>query len=217
MKYFIAALMLAFGLNANAEWIWGDTYNWESPLTLTPPFSPATAENRSGDYVGGVEFKGNYSTITIDDSAKKEQSQSARFYFGYLTQTNELRVYPGSIIKIVGSERQTIRGVRFSGAKVGAEYLEANIADGKWDEGLWGVNTEEVTEVSFTVLATINCTQITVSGNDWDSVDDISVDTEGEIVSWTDMQGRTYNERPQTAGIYLCRYSNGKVARTLVR
>ena len=97
MKYVLAILLAFCGMTSRAEGAWSDIFNWEAPLTLTPPYSPATSQNKSGEYIGGVEFKGTYSTFTIDDSAIKEKSQSARFFFGYLTQTNEMRAYARSI------------------------------------------------------------------------------------------------------------------------
>ena len=104
MKYVLAILLAFCGLTSWAEGIWNDVFNWEASLTLTPPYSPATAQNRSGATIGGVEFKGKYSTFTIDDSAIKEKSQSARFYFGYLTQTNEMRAYASSVITVKVAE-----------------------------------------------------------------------------------------------------------------
>lgn len=185
-------------------------------MTLTPPYSPATSQNKSGEYIGGVEFKGTYSTFTIDDSAIKEKSQSARFYYGYLTETNEMRAYARSIITVKAVENQAILGITFAGAKVGSDYLYTE-TPGTWDEGAWTPSEQGVTEVQFAVLATINCTKTTVDGSDWNSVDDISVDSSGDVVSWTDMQGRTYTHRPQAVGIYICRHASGKVTRALVR
>ncbi len=216
MRYIFTLLLVCCALGSQAAEAWENVFNWKSPLTLTPPFSPATADNRSGEFVGGVEFKGGNCTFYIDDNGIKEKSQSARFYYGYLTQTNELRVYPGSSIVIKASDRQAIKSIAFEGAKVGADYLEAETA-GTWSDGVWTPGKAGQTEVKFDVLATINCTVTSVSGAEWDSVDDISADSDGEAVSWTDLQGRTYTARPQTAGIYICRYASGKVARELIK
>lgn len=216
MKYVLAILLAFCGMTSWAEGAWSDIFNWEAPLTLTPPYSPATNQNKSGENIGGIEFKGTYSTFTIDDSAIKEKSQSARFYFGYLTQTNEMRAYARSIITVKAVENQAILGIAFAGAKVGSEYLYTE-TPGTWDEGAWTPSEQGVTEVQFLVLATINCTKTTVDGSDWNSVDDISVDSSGDVESWTDMQGRTYTHRPQAAGIYICRHTSGKVTRALVR
>ncbi len=216
MKYVLAILLAFCGLTSWAEGIWNDVFNWEASLTLTPPYSPATAQNRSGATIGGVEFKGKYSTFTIDDSAIKEKSQSARFYFGYLTQTNEMRAYASSVITVKVAENQSILGIGFEGAKVGADYLYTE-TPGTWTDGVWTPAQQGVFEVRFEVLATINCTKTTINGTEWNSVDDISINAEGETVSWTDMQGRTYTHRPQAAGIYICRYASGKVTRSLIK
>lgn len=214
---FVLAIVLAFcGLTSRADGTWSDIFNWEASLTLNPPYSPATAQNRSGDNIGGVEFKADYTTITIDDSDIKEKSQSARFYFGYLTQANEMRAYASSVIAVKAVANQAILGVTFEGAKVGADYLYTE-TPGTWDQGAWTPTEQGVTEVQFFVTATINCTKTTVSGTEWNSVDDISADTDGAVVSWTDMQGRTYTSRPRSAGVYICRHTSGKVSRTLVR
>ena len=216
MRYVLAILLAVCSLTSRAESAWSDTFNWEASLTLNPPYSPATAQNRSGDNIGGVEFKGEYSTFVIDDSAIKEKSQSARFYFGYLTQANEMRAYASSVITVKAVENQSILGIAFEGAKVGEGYLYTE-TPGTWDEGVWTASAQGVTEVQFSVLATINCIKTTISGTEWNSVDDISVDAAGEVVSWIDMQGRRYNSRPQTAGVYICRHASGKVTRTLIR
>lgn len=216
MKYVLAILLAFCGLTSRAEGTWSDVFNWEASLTLTPPYSPATAQNRSGANIGGVEFQGKYCTFTIDDSAIKEKSQSARFYFGYLTQTNEMRAYASSVITVKAVENQAILGISFAGAKVGADYMYTE-TPGTWTDGVWTPTQQGVTEVQFAVSATINCTKTTVDGSDWNAVDDISVDAVGETVSWTDMQGRTYTRRPQVAGIYICRHASGKVTRSLIK
>lgn len=215
MKYVLVIFLAFCGLTSRAEGTWSDVFNWEASLTLNPPYSPATAQNRSGANIGGVEFKGNYTTFAIDDSAIKEKSQSARFYFGYLTQTNEMRAYASSVITVKAAENQAILGVTFEGAKVGADYLYTE-TPGTWTDGAWTPAQKGVTEVRFDVLATINCTKTTVNGTEWNSVEDISTDA-AEVVSWTDMQGRTYTSRPQVAGVYICRRASGKVIRMLVK
>lgn len=204
------------GIASHAQSVWSDAFNWEASLTLVPPYPPATAQNRSGATIGGVEFKGEYSVFVINDKDIKEKSQSARFYYGYLTQTNELRAYVGSVVIIKAAKNQAISSVAFEGAKVGSDYLYTE-TPGTWEQGVWTPTEQGVTEVQFAVLATINCTKTTVNGTAWNAVDDISIYADAEIVSWTDMQGRTYTRRPRTAGIYICRRASGKVTRVLVK
>ena len=90
----LLALASAFGSQAQLS----ATFNWADPASLTPAYSAPTSANRYGEYVSMKTFTDTNSgtTVFIDDSGVDQQSQKARFLYGYLSNAVELRVYPQS-------------------------------------------------------------------------------------------------------------------------
>lgn len=72
-------------------------FNWANPAALTPAFE-VPGPGSLGVYLDGKTITANGVKFFVDDSEVKELSRKARFYYGYLTNAVELRIYSNSDI-----------------------------------------------------------------------------------------------------------------------
>lgn len=177
-------------------------FNWSNPAGLTPAYAAPTAENRYGEYIGGVEFTSAGVTLVIDDEDVAQLSQKARFLYGYLTQVVEMRAYPGSLISITAPEGRHVARIEFAGAKADESYMQT--PEGKLLNGVWTPAETRPNPVIFTIDATINCTKITVVTEQTQGVDDIVADTDAEA-QWYTVGGVELPARPAVPGLYVRR------------
>lgn len=194
----------------------GPTFNWSDPSSLTPAFSAPTSENRYGEYISNVEFTGgdlNTIHLVINDKDVKEQSQRARFLYGYNTRQVEMRAYTNSVISI-WSTKNGIARITFTGPKADENYLEYIGDDGTFKGGVWDGNVDSE-KVEFRVNATINCFSIDVTPSSA-GVDDVAVDVDDDACAvWYTLEGRRLDSRPTIPGLYVRR--GVKATLTLVR
>lgn len=181
------------------------TFDWSRPGSLTPAYPAPTADNRYGEYISNVTFTSGPVELTIDDSSVKEQSQRARFLYGYNTQVVEMRAYVMSSIIISVPETENIVSVSFEGAKVTDQQLTYGGTYGTFKGSTWSVKEgESVHQVEFDVDATINCTAttVTISTAGADDVFAESASTPGE---WFTLEGIRLPARPDVPGLYIVR------------
>lgn len=195
----LCALAVASAVSAQVTAV----FNWEKPSTLTPAYSAPTSSAPSGEYISNVTFTNNGVSFKIIDDDVKELSRRARFYFGYNTQTVEMRAYLDSEIVVTAPDGMAIESVEWQGAKVGSDYLTALY--GTWNGTSWHTDnkTNEPGTMSFYVDATINCTSVTVRCTPLAGVEDIAADA--ARCTWYTMQGTQLDDEPSTHGIYICR------------
>jgi len=181
------------------------TFNWSDPSSLTPAFSAPTAENRYGEYISNVEFTdGKLNTIhlVIDDNNVSEQSQRARFLYGYNTQQVEMRAYTNSIISIWAT-KNGIHRITFTGPKADENYLEYIGSDGTFKGGVWEGLAQDGEKVQFLVTATINCFTIDVLHASA-GIADVTVDSDADDCAvWYTIEGRRLDGRPTIPGLYV--------------
>lgn len=186
------------------------TFDWAKPVTLTPAYRPLSMSDRYGDYIGGVVFTDHSVALTIDDGGVREQSQRARFVYGYNTQCTEMRAYPGSDIIVSAPKGYDVTAVTFTGAKVGADYTTPYDAASRFDGGTWTAAQPD-SVARFYVDVTINCTMMTVTCHEHGAgLADITVDNE-QPSAWIALDGVQYATRPEHPGVYVVR--NGDKAK----
>ena len=179
-------------------------FDWSNPGLLTPAYPAPTAGNRYGEYISNVTFTAGDATLTIDDSSVKEQSQRARFLFGYVTQTVEMRAYATSVITIEVPESQAIKSIAFEGAKVSDEYISYGGTDGTFSGTAWtATDGVDVCKVDLDILATINCTRTTVTATTA-GVDGITTDADS-TTTWYTIDGLQLSAEPTAPGLYIVR------------
>lgn len=205
---------------------WGammDTrFNWSAPASLNPSFAAPTADNRYGEYIGGVTFTGDNDgynvTFLINDDNVKELSQKARFLYGYNTKTVELRVYSGSTITITATNpEQPIFQITWDGAKVGPDYMSILEGGGKWYNSSTWICGEDynVHSVKFLVNATINCT-LTEAQFVYGGVDDIMADSHDTVTAAFTPDGQSVAWPAEKPGLYIVRHADGRVTKQLI-
>lgn len=214
IKPFITAALLAVSTFAGAHTVIG-TFNWADPASLSPAFPAPDASNRYGEYISNVTFFSNGVTLTVDDSYVAQQSQRARFLYGYNTQEVEMRAYMNSDIIINAPENMYVTRVSFAGAKADGYYMTSYDEASSFDGQEWST-TEPQPEARFYVEATINCTKITAICSDMASVNDIVTDDDGTAPQWFTISGVSLNGTPTQPGLYICR-KNGVAERVLIR
>lgn len=181
------------------------TFNWSQPATLTPAYPAPTADNRYGEYISNVTFTSGPVEFTVDDSSVKEQSQRARFLYGYNTQTVEMRAYVNSVLQIEVPESESIVSITFEGAKVTDTQLSYAGTYGTFKGSTWTVNPgESVHQVEFDVNATINCTGTTVTLATA-GVDTVLADPTAGTSVWYTLQGTRLAAEPAAPGLYIVR------------
>lgn len=200
LLYMVCFLAVIAALRAPAQTT--AVFDWSNPAGLTPAYSAPTAENRYGEYIGGVEFTSAGVSLVIDDEDVAQQSQKARFLYGYLTQVVEMRAYPGSCISITAPEGRHVARIEFAGAKADESYMQT--PEGKLQNGVWTPAETRPNPVIFTIDATINCTKITVVTEDTQGVDDIIADTDTDE-QWYTVGGVGLYGKPAAAGLYVQR------------
>lgn len=212
MKKLLLTLLL--GVVTCAVYAQTAVFDWSAPGSLTPSYPAPTADSRYGEYISNVTFTANDVTLKIDDSSVKELSQRARFLYGYVTQTVEMRAYASSVITIEVSQDKAITSILFEGAKVGDDYLSYTGTDGAFSGTQWtAAPGTSVCKVDLDVLATINCTRTTVNFATA-GVDDISVDGDDAASQWYTLSGMALQAEPQAPGLYIVR-RGAKVAKVV--
>lgn len=189
-------------------------FDWSNPQTLSPSFPAPDEQNRYGEYIGNVEFVSGPVTLTIDDSEVIEQSQRARFLWGYMTQIVEMRAYRNSVIKITASDDEYIKNISFEGAKVSDQQLTLITEGGNFANRTWSADDTDVRTVEFFVEATINCT-LTAVETGTASVSECYYQTDVPQ-QWFTVQGICLSEKPVTPGVYILRKGNN-VTKVAVR
>lgn len=181
-------------------------FNWSSPGSLSPAFSSPDETNRAGEYVGNVTFTDNGITFLVSDEDVKEKSRSARFYFGFNTQTCELRVYAESEIIITAPENMTVTSVTFSGPEADSERFFA------YNEGSWNNYTFELqgdatqnNVVKFYTESRIEITNTIVTCTPLNAVTDITADIDTTPAKYYDLSGRSVSVDNLTPGLYVKR------------
>lgn len=214
--HLLAILIALTSLKAESQTV--STFDWSDPGTLTPQFSAPTSSNRYGEYIGDVVFTGEHATLVVVDSLIKEQSQQARFLYGYNTGMVEMRAYPGSFITIKATDDDHyITQVEFQGAKVGIDYLDEVNNQGSWSRGTWTAGDERCSSVTFGVYVTINCTATIVYSSAGLGVPALSSDdsdTESAAEYYT-LTGQRVTA-PVKGNLYL-RCSGANVSKVLYR
>lgn len=213
MKHILAALALTLCTISHAQTqpeMMTCVYNWAAPGSLTPAFDAPTSADRYGQYIGKVEFSAGPTTLYIDDSAIKEQSQAARFLYGYLTQEVEMRAYGASVIRFAADDGYSIYRIEMEGAKTGPEYLSCEDGTLRWSDptssiGVWEAVNTGCKVATLYVNATINCTLTRVVVQKTTGVDEITADGEHAPESWFTLQGTPLPEAPTTPGMYVRR------------
>lgn len=185
-KLILSLVVLTFTVAAKAQT--NALFNWSDPATLTPAYPAPNADNRYGEYISNVDFTNNGVTFTVKDDDVKEQSQRARFLYGYNTQTVEMRAYLNSNIVITAPEGYVITGIRFEGAKVDENYLEPYTDESSFKDGVYSPTVPETT-TTFYVAATINCTATHVTITKDAGVDMIVNDNTADILEYFNLQG----------------------------
>lgn len=194
-----------------------NVFNWTDPSSLDPAYPAPNSGNRYGEYISNVTFKTNAGInsfyLTIDDSNVKEQSQRARFLFGYNTQKVEMRAYPGSYIKI-STKKNYISWIEFTGPKVDNNYLECLGEDAEYKDGRWYVNPSS-SEVEFYVHTTINCFTTECMHSTAD-VSEVAVDSDDDDKAvWYTLDGCRLASRPDVPGVYIRR--GAQVTKVLIK
>ena len=187
-------------------------FNWYDPESLTPAYSAPTDADRYGEYVGNVDFTDNGVTVRIYDDNVSQQSQKARFLYGYLTQTVELRVYGDSEILVTAPEGYVVQRVAFEGAEVDGYYLVAEDPQSTFDGQTWTAATAG-REASFIVDARrTSITSMTVTCQQAAGVADLTAD-DNEPAIWYTLTGLRLQGQPTVPGMYICR--RGDLTRTV--
>ena len=209
----LLALASAFGSQAQLS----ATFNWADPASLTPAYSAPTSANRYGEYVSMKTFTDTNSgtTVFIDDSGVDQQSQKARFLYGYLSNAVELRVYPQSQMVFTVPDGQYISKIEFQGPKVGQEYLDEENGLGSWNMGTWTTGEKHERSVTFDVSVTINCTATIVSAQKGLGVSDITTDSSTEAAYYT-LHGVAVDPQALNPGLYIVRRGT-ETGKVLVR
>lgn len=209
---FVAAAALLCSVAANA---YTAVFDWSNPTGLTPAFNAPTSQNRYGEYLDAAVFTDNDVTFTVDDSMVKELSQKARFLYGYVTQTVEMRAYANSIITVTCPQGMEIASIAFKGAKADENYLSYTGSYGSMSGNVWTA-TAPVSLVTLDVDATINCTRTTVTFAAA-GVEDIMAD-DGHIPAvWYTPGGMKLSGAPHTPGLYISVDTAGKARKVSVR
>lgn len=217
--YALLAVCLGVFVGAAAGVPVTEVFNWSEPGKLTPAYPAPTSSNRYGEYIGKVSFTAGEVTLYIDDSNVREQSQRARFLYGYNTGCVEMRSYPATVIRISVPDDRQIEAVSFAGAKVGAAYMvpvDGNSEDLPADactlsqEGAEAVYSYAVPahEVFFYITQTINCTSTAVKVSDHAGLNDVIADADAAILYYT-LQGVLLPGRPSAPGVYVQRSAAG--------
>ena len=221
MKAFLPAGCLLLGaLTVQATDFNSQTYNfnWANPASLTPSYPVPDMNNRYGEYISNEEFTIGPLSLVVNDDDVAQQSQKARFLYGYMSQTVEMRAYYQSVITISASGNETISAVTWTDVDPVAEKLEYIGSQGTFKNNRWTVSDDylgQVTEVKFFVWATLNCTNTAVTtvkeigspDDDQSSVSDIA-DNANTPTQWFTLQGMPINGCPDTPGIYIRRQDN---------
>lgn len=182
-------------------------FDWSTPTSLTPAYSAPTSSDRYGEYISNIEFSDNGVTFLINDDAVSESSRKARFVYGYLTQTVEMRAYLDSDIIITAPEGMCVHQVIFEGAKVDDNYMLSYDDDSTFVDGNWIAGTD-AREAKFYVGATINCTKTTVICTEGSGVGDIIADNAAASAEWYTLDGRKLSHNPTLSGVYIKRIGN---------
>lgn len=206
MKKLLTYAVIAIGatLTAAAQTT-AHTFNWASPGSLSPAYPAPTADNRYGEYISNVTFTAGPVQFTIDDNAVKEQSQRARFLYGYLTGTVEMRAYPNSVLTIEVPQDAVIESIIFEGAKADDNYMSYEGAYGTLEGNTWtAAPGAHVHTVLIDIDTTINCTRTTVN-TAVAAVTDVTADADGNPGTWYTLQGVPLQAEPLTPGLYIFR------------
>lgn len=187
MKKLIFSLLLIYcALSTSAQTT--VTFDWSKPGSLKPAYPAPDADNRYGEYISNVDFTAGGVTFTVKDDAVKEQSQRARFLFGYNTQMVEMRAYLNSDIVITAPDNMVITAVKFEGAKVDENYLEPYDEEATFKNGSFTPSTP-TGEVKFYVAATINCTATYVTISENAAVTDLQACEQTAGLEYYNLQG----------------------------
>ncbi len=190
-------------------------FNWADPGSLTPAFEAPTSADRYGPYIGDTIFTTSEGvSFDIDDSKVKELSQKARFLYGYLTESVELRVYPQSSIIISAPEGKVITSIAFAGAKADDNYMDYVGENGQFKGNIWTATGSGASSVMFSISTTINCTSTTVIIGEDADVNDITYESDSGI--WFGIDGSRFNTEPVVPGIYI-HSINGRTSKILIR
>lgn len=182
-------------------------FNWASPSSLTPAYTAPDAANRSGEYVGGVEFSDNGVIFKVEDIDVKEKSQSARFYYGYNTSAVELRIYTNSDIVITAPEGKVVRKVMFEGPECGAERIIPYDEKSTYTDYVWTAGTDART-AKFYCESRVELSTVTVTFAEEASVAGIVADNTETFV-WYTLSGVSLPSKPSAKGIYIAVGKNG--------
>lgn len=185
---------------------------WSEPQSLSPSFPAPTMANRSGEYVSNSTFVDGNASFMVYDQGVKEQSQRARFVYGYNTQQVELRIYVNSEIVITAAEGFVVTSVQFEGPEVGGEYLASYHENDSWQGSTWVAPSESnLNQVTMLALSRVEITSTVVTMMPTAGVADIIVDNELMPVTWYTISGCRLPAEPVAPGVYLqCQGSNIK-------
>ena len=208
-KLFAAALLsvAAFSLYAQST-ASTFSFNWANPSTLSPAYPAPTEDNRYGEYISNVTFTSGPVTLTVDDDAVLQGSQKARFLYGYLTRTVEMRAYELSNIVVKADAQYSIREITFDESSVRSVPLSYYMGEGTLDGNVWTAYPgDPVNEVVFDVDATTNLilTSVTLIPADEAGVDTVVSDGVAETTRWFTLSGVELARQPSAPGLYLKR------------
>lgn len=205
---FVAIVLLTHFAVTKAQ---SHTFKWSDPSSLTPSFPVPDNSNRAGDIVSGCMFTSGPVTAIINDEDAFEEPQKARFYWGYMTMTVELRIYGGSVINISVPETETIREVIFSGTDTTEKQIRYDGNQGIMSGSTWtATQNDNVTKLNFNILSSIKCTS-TVVRTSTSGINETLVDLEDKDKSWYNLQGVRLPSTPTTKGYYICKSATGAV------
>ena len=199
-KFFLAAAGLLLSASAQADVT--VVFDWTDPSSLTPAFE-VPGPGSLGVYLDGKTITDDGVEFFVDDTEVKEKSRKARFYYGYLTNAVELRVYSNSDIIITAPEGMEVVSVGFTGPEADSEYLTP-YAEGAWSGDTWVV-AEPARQVRFYSEGRCELSTTTVVCKDVSAVRNLIADELDGVEAWYDLSGRALDSRPTVPGIYLLR------------
>ena len=183
-------------------------FNWANPAALIPAFE-VPGPGSLGVYLDGKTITANGVKFFVDDSEVKELSRKARFYYGYLTNAVELRIYSNSDIIITAPDGMVVDAVSFTGPEADSDFITP-YGEGYWDGTTW-IPSATGNEIRFYSEGRCELSTTTVLCKTDASVGSIEADATAPE-QWYDLSGRILPTRPSAPGIYLLR-QNGKVTR----
>lgn len=189
------------------------SFNWADPGSLTPSFGAPNSSNRYGEYISNVTFHSGPVSLLVNDDDVLQGSQKARFLYGYMTQTVEMRAYANSVLEFSVSQDSVITEIKFVQSVADDVPLDFGGTNGTLDGNTWTAsNGEQVHRVIFDVIATTNLTNtvVTVEAADGglDAVGDIVIDGDASE-EWYTLQGIRLSRRPTVAGLFIRKSSEG--------